>query len=173
MSATSPKEKTTDLPPRGPRNADPITDAAGAHPIEAGLGAAAGGAAAGFAAGVVGGPIGAVAGAVIGGLAGGLAGKATGEWIDPTSDPAFRNEFTKRPYVRSGETFEDYTPVYQYGGQSESAYVGRTFGDVESNLKKDYERCDCSKIMSWNVAKPAVEDAFNKAKQIRDGRATQ
>ena len=35
-------EKKVDLPPKGPRNADPLTDAPGAHPIETGVGAAVG-----------------------------------------------------------------------------------------------------------------------------------
>ena len=38
-------EKKVDLPPKGPRNADPLTDAPGAHPIETGVGATLGGAA--------------------------------------------------------------------------------------------------------------------------------
>ena len=32
------RDKKIDLPPRGSRNADPITDEPGAHPIEAGSG---------------------------------------------------------------------------------------------------------------------------------------
>src|SRR5215208_7191241 len=78
-------KKTVDLPPRGDRNPDPITDAAGAHPIEAGVGTALGGAAAGLAAGAMAGPVGAVLGAVVGGVAGGYGGKAVGEAIDPTT----------------------------------------------------------------------------------------
>src|SRR5262245_20840839 len=31
-------EKTVDLPPYGPRNPDPLTDAPGSHPIETGIG---------------------------------------------------------------------------------------------------------------------------------------
>jgi hypothetical protein len=78
--------KTVDLPPRGARNADPITKAPGAHPIEVGAGAALGGAAAGLAAGSLAGPVGAVIGAVAGGVAGGYGGKLAGEALDPTTD---------------------------------------------------------------------------------------
>src|SRR5581483_11714781 len=54
--------KTVDLPPYGPRNPDPVTDAPGSHPIETGIGAAIGGAASGLAVGTLtAGPIGAVA----------------------------------------------------------------------------------------------------------------
>ena len=44
-------EKKVDMPPRGDRNADPITNAPGFHPIETGIGAAVGGAASGMAVG--------------------------------------------------------------------------------------------------------------------------
>src|SRR6478752_4022414 len=112
-SSKKDKEKTVDLPPTGARNPDPITDAAGAHPIEAGVGAAVGGAAAGFAAGVAAGPVGAVAGAVIGGVAGGYGGKAVGEWIDPTVDDWFlQEEFKAQKFAKKGETYDDYVPFY-------------------------------------------------------------
>src|SRR5262249_13549764 len=81
-------EKRVDLPPYGPRNPDPLTDAPGSHPIETGIGAAIGGAASGLAVGTLtSGPVGAVVGAIVGGAAaGGLAGKGIGELIDPTTE---------------------------------------------------------------------------------------
>ena len=79
--------KSVDLPPYGPRNPDPITNAPGSHPIETGVGAVIGGVASGMAVGMVGGPVGAVVGAIVGGAAaGGLAGKGVGELIDPTTE---------------------------------------------------------------------------------------
>ena len=66
-------------------NLDPITGAAGAHPVGVGLGAAVGGIAAGAAAGTVAaGPLGTVVGAAVGAIAGGLGGKAMAEHFDPT-----------------------------------------------------------------------------------------
>jgi hypothetical protein len=168
MSTSNIKPKSADLPPRGLRNADPITDAAGAHPIETGIGAAAGGAAAGFAAGMAAGPVGAVAGAIVGGIAGGYGGKAVGEWIDPTTDPTFQDEFATRPYVDENQTFDDYKPVYQYGGQAESINMGKPFSEVESSIKKDYEKCPASRVMPWKSARPAVQDAYNRAQQLRN-----
>src|SRR5262245_49642445 len=85
--------KKVDLPPKGNRNADPITNEAGAHPVETGVGAALGGAGAGFAAGMVGGPVGAAIGTVAGAVAGGLAGKSVGERIDPTIEAQWLEEF--------------------------------------------------------------------------------
>ena len=51
MASELKSEKKFDLPPRGDRNADPITDEPGSHPIETGIGAVAAGAASGLAAG--------------------------------------------------------------------------------------------------------------------------
>jgi len=66
-------------------NPDPISGAAGSHPVGTGIGAA-GGAAAGASIGAVAGPIGAAVGTLIGAVAGGLAGKGAAEAIRPT-DP--------------------------------------------------------------------------------------
>ena len=44
MAAKTNREKKVDLPPTGKRNADPITNEPGSHPIETGIGAAAVGA---------------------------------------------------------------------------------------------------------------------------------
>src|SRR5271156_1779829 len=111
-------EKKVDLPPRGGRNADPITDEPGSHPIETGIGAAVAGAASGMAVGAVTGPVGAAIGAAVGAVAGGYAGKGVGEMIDPTTeDNWLHDNFHSRPYVRKGETFDTYHPAYRYGGE--------------------------------------------------------
>ena len=88
------KETTT----RTDANRDPITDAAGSHPVGTGVGALAGGAAAGAAAGTVAGPVGTVVGAAVGAVAGGLAGKGIAEQIDPTVEDAYwRDNYSSRP----------------------------------------------------------------------------
>ena len=69
MSTKLVPEKKVDVPPTGARNADPISGAAGSHPIETGIGAAAAGAAAGMAVGAFTGPIGAAVGAAVGAAA--------------------------------------------------------------------------------------------------------
>ena len=115
MSATFNPEKKIDFPPRGARNADPITDEPGAHPIETGVGAAAGGAAAGIAAGVVGGPVAAAVGVAVGAVAGGYAGKSVGEIIDPTTaDGWLRDRFMSRPYALDDDDYEDFRAAYRY-----------------------------------------------------------
>jgi hypothetical protein len=82
------KRKAASTPVANPAdtNADPLSGAAGSHPVGTGIGAA-GGAAAGASIGAVAGPIGAAVGTLVGAVAGGLAGKGAAEAIKPT-DPA-------------------------------------------------------------------------------------
>jgi hypothetical protein len=165
------RKKKVDLPPRGDRNADPLTDASGAHPIEVGAGAALGGAAIGLAAGAVGGPIGAVAGAVVGGIAGGYGGKALGEWIDPTTEDTWlRDSFATKKYVREGETFDTYVPAYRYGGVAESRLQGKGFDESEADLRSGWETDPAARSLSWENARQAVKDSYERTCQIRKDR---
>ena len=129
-------EKKVDLPPKGRRNADPVTDQPGSHPIETGVGAALAGAASGLAAGAVGGPIAAAVGTAAGAVAGGLAGKSVGEMIDPTTeDNWLRDNFALRPYVQKGETFETYHPAYLYVLKPNPGTVTKTSRGWNRNWK--------------------------------------
>lgn len=161
-------EKTVDVPPRGDRNADPITDAPGSHPVETGIGAAIGGAASGLAVGAVAGPVGAAIGAAAGAIAGGYAGKGIGELIDPTTeDNWLRDNFGSRDYVHQGETFDTYRPAYQYGGHAESHYQGRPFDDIETDLRNDWNASHGGHGMNWDSARGAVRDAYDRTVEIR------
>jgi len=161
MATVRNTEKKTDLPPRGNRNPDPITDEAGAHPIETGVGAALGGAGAGFAAGMVGGPVGAAVGTVIGAVAGGLAGKEVGEYIDPTLEQQWLNEYyntvgdKKRP-------IEDYREAYHYGLTAKANRKNIPFDQVEDELHDEWSNRDGSTVLDWDDVKPAVCHAYSR-----------
>jgi uncharacterized protein (TIGR02271 family) len=163
-------EKKVDLPPKGPRNADPLTDAPGAHPIETGVGAGVGGAAAGLAIGAVGGPVGAVIGGIVGGaVAGGLAGKGVGELIDPTTEDEWLHEyFGSRANRRTDEKPESYRPAYHYGLQSAERHAGRRFEDVEPELRTGWDAARGNCPMGWDDARDAVRHAFDRTVQLRE-----
>src|SRR5271170_5434693 len=146
-------EKKVDLPPQGNRNADPITNAPGSHPIETGIGAAAAGAATGMAVGAVTGSVGAAIGAAVGAVAGGYAGKGIGEMIDPTTeDNWLRDNFTSRPYVESGDNFEDFHPAYRCGALAEAKYGDAGIDLMEKQLQSDWEASKETN-MPWTKAK--------------------
>src|SRR5262245_31167507 len=168
------KEKSVDLPPKGPRNPDPLTDAAGAHPIETGVGATLGGAAAGLAVGAAGGPVGAVIGGIVGGaVAGGLVGKGVGELIDPTTEDAWLREyFGTRTERREGVTHEHYRRAYRYGLSSAERHHDRRFDDVEPDLRTGWDTARGTSTMSWDDARPAVRHAFIRRTELRTSPTT-
>jgi hypothetical protein len=165
-------QKKADLPPKGSRNPDPITDQPGSHPIETGIGAAVAGAASGLAAGAVAGPVGAAVGAAVGAVAGGLAGKGVGEIIDPTTeDNWLRDNFKSRPYAKEGDTFEKYHPAYRHGAAAESRYGDAKFETVESDLRSEWEKLGDTADYPWGAARGAVRDSYERSSLIRKQRA--
>jgi hypothetical protein len=167
MATAMDSKKRFDLPPKGNRNPDPITDAPGSHPIEAGIGAAVVGAANGVVMGVVAGPVAAAVGAAAGAVAGGYVGKGIGELIDPTTEDTWlQDHFASRPYVAAGETFETYRPVYRYGALAESKYGEAGIDLMDEQLQRDWEVSKDSN-MPWDKAKEAVQDAYDRTVQLR------
>jgi hypothetical protein len=160
-------EKKIDLPPWGDRNADPITNEPGAHPIETAIGAALAGAAAGVAAGAVAGPVAAAIGAAAGAVAGGYAGKGIGEMIDPTvEDSTLRDNFRSRPYVEEGDSFEDFHPAFRYGALAEAKYGDAGIDLMDGQLQQDWEASKDHR-MPWTKARGAVKDAYDRTVQLR------
>ena len=164
-------EKKVDLPPKGERNADPITNAPGSHPIETGIGAAVAGAASGMAAGVVAGPVAVAVGVAVGAVAGGYAGKGIGEMIDPTTeDKWLRDNFNSRPYAAKGDKYEDFHPAYRYGALAESKHGDAGIDLMDQQLQSDWEASKESD-MPWTKAKGAVQDAYDRVVRIRKDRS--
>lgn len=142
---------------------DPITGAAGSHPVGTGVGAVLGGAAAGAAAATAVGPVGTVIGAVVGAVVGGLAGKSMAESADPTCEDAFwRENFSFRPYIESGSSYIDYGPAYGYGVRSFGKHQGRSFDDAEADLARDWPAARGVSSLGWDRARSAARDAWDR-----------
>jgi len=157
------KEKTVDLPPHGPRNPDPITNAPESHPIETGIGAAIGGAAGGLAVGTLtAGPLGAVAGAIAGGaVAGGLAGKGVGELIDPTTeDNWIREAFRGRSENPTEEELAAQRRAFRYGLAAQSRCPGRVFRDAEDDVRAGWEAS--GETTPWRTVWQSVRAGFDR-----------
>lgn len=162
MAGNNPRENENNGD-QGDANRDPLSGAPGAHPVGTGVGAAAGGAAAGAAIGSVAGPVGTVIGTAAGAVIGGLAGKGIAENINPTEEHAYwRNNYSSRPYAKSGESYDDYGPAYQYGWESSAKHQGSRFEDVESSLQTDWEKAKGKSRLGWDRAKEAVRDSWDR-----------
>jgi hypothetical protein len=143
-------------------NRDPITKPPGARPIGTGVGAA-GGAAVGVAVGALAGPVGAVVGLVAGAIAGGVAGKGVAEEMNPKVEDAYwKANFSKQAYVDRDADYATYRPAYRTGYEGRSRYPGKTFEAVEADLQRDYEKSKGKAALSWDKAKKAARDAWNR-----------
>ncbi len=144
-------------------NRDPITGAPGAHPVGTGVGALLGGAAAGAATGTIAGPVGTVIGMAVGAIAGGLAGKGVAESIDPTQEAAhWRDNYTSRPYVAAGSSFDDYGPAYGYGVSAYGRDPRVSFAEAESDLGRGWSDARGTSTLSWEQAREAARDSWQR-----------
>ena len=151
-------------------NRDPLTGAPGSHPVGTGVGAVGGGVAGAAIGTAVGGPVGGAVGAAAGAVVGGLAGKGTAEAINPTDQDAYwRANYTTRPYYTVGETYDLYRPAYTYGWESYGLYRGRTFDEVEDDLRTGWNRTEHAAKLSWERAKNAVRDAWHLVERALPG----
>ncbi len=151
-------------------NRDPITDEPGAHPVGVAGGALGAGVAGAAVGGAVGGPVGAVVGAVAGSVAGGAAGHAIAEQLHPTDNETYwRAHFHERPYVDPDATYADFGPAYQYGWEAaqEHRAAGRSFEEVEADLRRDWPRRCGASTLTWDTARHAAQDAWERTKPVQ------
>ena len=137
------------------------------HPIGTAAGATAGAVYGAGAGGVVGGPVGAVIGGVVGAVAGGAAGRGAAELVNPTEEDKFwRDNYSKRPYYRTGREYNEYEPAYRYGWESASRPENRErrFEDVETDLERGWDRAKGTTRATWNDAKDATRDAWDRVR---------
>ena len=145
-------------------NPDPITGAPGSHPVGVGLGGTSG-AVVGAAIGSLLGPIGTLIGGAAGTIAGAAAGKGVAERIDPTGEAQYwESAHASRPYYDNKYTYDDYNPAYAYGDDVRARYVGRKWDDsLESEIRDGWETAKAKSRLTWEQAKDAVRDAFDRS----------
>lgn len=124
-------------------------------------GGVAGGAAAGAAVGGMTGPVGAAVGAVVGAVAGAVAGRAVK--ADPAVEDAYwRDNYSSRPYIANGSTYDDYGPAYRHGVDAYSKNPNRSFEDAESDMSRDWGTSRGNSKLEWEHAKHASRDAWDR-----------
>jgi hypothetical protein len=147
-------------------NPDPITGESGSHLVGTGIGAAGAGTAGAVLGGAVGGPIGAMIGAAVGGIVGGLAGKDVAEELNPTIENEYwRESYSSRPYVEPGIDYDQYGPAYQHGWAARVLYPGKTFDEAEADLQRNWEANKTDHRLSWEKARAASRDAWNRIEE--------
>jgi hypothetical protein len=128
-------------------------------------GGVAGGALAGAAVGGLTGPAGAAIGAAVGAVAGALGGKAIADRINPEVEETYWKEnYSSRPYAKSGSSYDDYAPAYRLGYERYPDYHGRSFDEVEPELRRHWDAGRGSTRLTWDEAKHATRDAFERTR---------
>jgi hypothetical protein len=74
----------------------------------------------------------------------------------------WRDNFRSRPYVDADASYDDFGPAYTYGVDSYGRYKGQRFEDVESDLSGGWEKFKGTSKLTWEHAKNAVRDAWNR-----------
>lgn len=145
-------------------NRDPITGTPGAHPLGVAAGGTAG-AIAGAAVGSLFGPIGTLIGGGIGAVGGAAGGKSLAERIDPTAEVEYwRQDATQRDYYQRDRDFDrDYAPAYRLGAEYRNEAGAREWNAAESELRNRWNETRGESGLDWELARPAVEDAYTRA----------
>ena len=142
---------------------DPVSYAAGSHPLGAGIGAA-GGALTGAALGAALGPAGAVTGAILGGAFGAIAGEGIAEGIDPEAETTYwQNHYHHEPFYLPGHAFEDYGPAFRLGWESYRPEA--TFEESEETLRDKWTKDKGSSKLEWEQARDAVRAAWTRVQK--------
>lgn len=78
-------------------------------------------------------------------------------------DNYWRENFGTRPYA-TGRTYEDFRPAYQYGYESGRHHMGRTWNDVEPDLRTGWDKFEGKGTLgaAWENVKDAVKDAWHR-----------
>jgi len=124
--------------------------------------------------GAVGHAVGVGADVVVGAVVGGIAAGKTAELVNPIAEHEFwRTEFAKRPYFTPGTPYEQYGPAFQYGWESYASHKqkDKTFKDVEPQLGRDWDNRRGQSKLSWNHAKDATRDAWQRMEKTPCGDA--
>jgi len=123
--------------------------------------------------GPVGTPVGALIGAVAGGLTGGYVGNEVAKSIDPKAEESYwEQHHRERPYVEKDASWDHYRPAYRYGvsAATKSTTENESFDEMESRLRKGWGHAHGKSKLTWDQARPAVRDAYDRTLQLHQER---
>ena len=129
------------------------------------------GAATSAALGSLGGPI----GTIIGGIAGAATGWWTGRAVSEAAstfdhdEPNYRQHFSSSSTSRSDMSYDRARPAYQVGHLAgmNPDYQGRSFDDVEVDLRRGWETGARDTHGDWNDVRDYARGAFERGQQVR------
>lgn len=74
----------------------------------------------------------------------------------------WRSHFRNRSYVASDDDYDDYGPAFRYGIDAHGRHDDRRFEDIDAELARDWDKFKGQSRLTWEHAKGAVRDAWNR-----------
>jgi predicted lipid-binding transport protein (Tim44 family) len=137
------------------------------HPLGV-VGGAIAGALVGCAGGIAAGPLGSLLGALGGAVAGAVIGAsiAVGPQVDVSEqDRSWRQDYSARPYVPQGASYDDYGPAYRHGSRAAlRSAQPRDWAAAHDKLARGWKAARESSRLGWDEARPAVRDAWERVR---------
>lgn len=124
------------------------------------------GASTGLAIGAIGGPLGAVLGGLAGAVGGWWAGREIADAITSDDDAAFRRDFESTPDRVADRSYDQIRPAYVAGhlAARNPEYAGRSFEDVESDLRCGWNDDVGQQCGEWPAVRRYARVAFDRAR---------
>ena len=92
--------------------------------------------------------------------------------IDPMEEDAYwRTHYANQDYVERNAPYSAYQPAYRTGYEGRGQYPEKTYDEVEADLQRDYEKSQDNSTLSWDKAKKAARDAWNRVALAGSGDA--
>ena len=84
-------------------------------------------------------------------------------------DQWWQENFSSRPYA-AGYTYDEFRPAYRYGFESGRHNMGRTWKDVEGDLRTGWDKFEHRSPggSTWENIKDAVRDAWHRVTGQKD-----
>ena len=91
-----------------------------------------------------------------------------------TEDLYWPHGFGGRPRSRAGRRHDYHRPAHRYGADSVAGHWGRSWSEVEPELRAAWDRYGHLGAQAWDDIKDAVRDAWNRVTRShsRDTRRT-
>lgn len=77
-------------------------------------------------------------------------------------DDYWRTHYANQEYVEPNAPYSAYQPAYRTGYEGRSQYPGKTYDEVEADLRRDYEKSKDHARLAWDKARNAARAAWNR-----------
>jgi hypothetical protein len=106
----------------------------------------------------------------------GAAGPGLGQINPELEDRYWRENYSTRPYVQADRGYEFYGPAYRHGWESRARYHGKTWAEVEPDVRTHWEersgsdrgeskaqKAKNATVGMWDEIKDAVKEGWEHA----------